>query len=85
MDKGLGGGRMTDAEETKLLIYKRTLRKMLDAKENEIAYYAYRYDEETIEDCKYRWKDRIRELKADYEALDYATELIKKELSEVEE
>ena len=55
---------------------------MLDAKENEIAYYANRYDEETIEDWKYRWKDIIRELKADYEALDYATELIKKELGE---
>ena len=76
---------MTEAEETKLLIHKNTLQKMLTEAENEIHYYANRCKTAMCESSKNQWKDAINQHKAEYEALDYAIELIKKELGEVTE
>ena len=75
---------MNEAEETKLLIHKNTLQKMLTKEENEIYYYASRCKMSVCESSKEKWKDAIKQHKAEYEALDYAIELIKKELGEVE-
>ena len=75
---------MTEAEETRLLIYKNALQKMLIKEENEINYYARRCKMSVIELSKGRWKYAINQHKSQYEALDYAIELIKKELGEVE-
>ena len=76
---------MTEAEETKLLIHKNTLLKMLYEAENEIHYYANRCKMSVIESSKDKWKEAMNQHKAEYEALDYAIELIKKELGEVAE
>ena len=76
---------MTEAEETKLLIHKNTLQKMLTETENEIHYYANRCKMSVIESSKDKWKEAMNQHKAEYEALDYAIELIKKELGEVAE
>ena len=73
---------MTAKEETKLLIHKNTLQKMLNEAENEIHYYASRCKMSVIESSKDKWKDAIKQHKAEYEALDCAIELIKKELGE---
>ena len=73
---------MTEAEETKLLIHKNTLRKMLNEEENEIYYYANRCKMSVIESSKAHWKEAMGQHKSQYEALDYAIELIKKELGE---
>ena len=75
---------MTDAEETKLLIHKNTLQKMLNEEENEIYYYAHRCKRSVFESSKAHWKEAMNQHKSQYEALDYAIELIKKELGEVE-
>ena len=75
---------MTEAEETKLLIHKNTLQKMLTETENEIHYYANRCKMSVIESSKDKWKEAMNQHKAEYLALDYAIELIKKELGEVE-
>lgn len=75
---------MTEAEETKLLIHKNTLLKMLYEAENEINYYSWRYKRSIFEPSKSQWKEAMNQHKAEYEALDYAIELIKKELGEVE-
>ena len=74
---------MTEAEETKLLIHKNTLREMLNEEENEIYYYANRCKMSFIESSKARWKEAMNQTR--YEALDYAIELINKELGEVAE
>ena len=76
---------MTEAEETKLLIHKNTLQKMLNEEENEIYYYANRCKTAMCESSKIQWKEAINQHKAKYEALDCAIELIKKELGEVAE
>ena len=76
---------MTDAEETKLLIHKNTLLKMLNEAENEIYYYSCRCKMSVCESSKSKWKDAIKQHKAEYEAIDCAIELIKKELGEVTE
>ena len=73
---------MTEAEETKLLIHKNTLQKMLTETENEIHYYANRCKMSVIESSKDKWKEAMNQHKVEYEALDYAIELIKKELGE---
>lgn len=77
---------MTKAEETKLLIHKNTLQKMLTETENEIHYYAKRCKMSVIESSNDKWKEAMNQhfmlVKAKYEALDYAIELIKKELGE---
>lgn len=75
---------MNKAEETKLLIHKNTLQKMLNEAENEVHYYKYRYKKAVLETSKFRYKEAMNQHKAEYEALDYAIELIKKELGEVE-
>ena len=75
---------MTEAEETKLLIHKKTLQKMLNETENEVHYYKYRYKKAFLETSKFRYKEAMNQYKAEYEALDYAIELIKKELGEAE-
>lgn len=75
---------MTEAEETKLLIHKNTLQGMLNEEENEIYYYANRCKMSVIESSKEQWKNAMNQHKSQYEALDYAIELIKKELGEVE-
>ena len=76
---------MTEAEEMKLLIHKNTLQKMLTDEENEIHYYASRCKTAMCESSKNQWKKAINQHKAEYEALDCAIELIKKELDEVTE
>lgn len=76
---------MKATEETKLLIHKNTLQRMLTEEENEIYYYANRCKMSVIESSKYKWKEAMNQHKAEYEALDYAIELIKKELGEVAE
>ena len=76
---------MTEAEETKLLIHKNTLQRMLNEEENEIYYYANRCKMSVIESSKEHWKDAMNQHKLQYEALDYAIELINKELGEVAE
>ena len=73
---------MTEEEETRLLIYKNTLQRMLNEEENEIYYYAHRYKMSTFESSKAHWKEAMNQHKSQYEALDYAIELIKKELGE---
>ena len=73
---------MTEAEETKLLIHKNTLQKMLNEAENEIHYYASRCKMSVIESSKEHWRDAMNQHKAEYEALDCAIELINKELGE---
>lgn len=75
---------MTEAEEAKLLIHKNALQRMLNEEENEIYYYANRCKMSVIESSKEHWKDAMNQHKSQYEALDYAIELIKKELGEVE-
>lgn len=75
---------MNEAEETKLLIHKNILLKMLAEEESEIHYYSCRCKMSVCEPSKSKWKDAIKQHKAEYEALDYAIELIKKELGEVE-
>ena len=72
-------------EKTKLLIHKNTLQKMLNEVENEMNYYADRYKMSVVELNKAHLKDAMNKYKAEYEALDYAIELIKKELGEVAE
>ncbi len=76
---------MTEAEETKLLIHKNTLQRMLNEAENEMNYYANRYKMSVVELNKAHLKEAINQHKLQYEALDYAIELIKKELGEVAE
>lgn len=76
---------MTEAEETKLLMHKNVLRKLLIEEENEIYYYAHRCKMSVVESSKRHWKDAMNQHKSQYEALDYAIELIKKELGEVAE
>lgn len=76
---------MTEAEETKLLIHKNVLQRMLNEEKNEIYYYTNRCKISAIESSKEQWKKAINQHKSQYEALDYAIELIKKELGEVEE
>lgn len=76
---------MTDAEETKLTIHKLILERMIRDKENEIYYYGNRCKNTMSEIWKTHWKEIIKAKKAEYEALDYAWELIKKELDEVAE
>ena len=76
---------MTEAEGTKILTHKNTLQKMLNEAENEIHYYKYRYKRSVLETSKFRYKEAMNQYKAEYEALDYAIELIKKELGEVAE
>lgn len=76
---------MNKAEETKLLIHKNTLQRMLNEAENEIYYYANRCKMSVIESSKEHWREAMNQHKAEYEALDYAIELIKKELGEVAE
>ena len=76
---------MTETEETKLLIHKNTLQKMLNDEKNEIYYYASRCKMSVIESSKEQWKDTMNQHKSQYEALDCAIELIKKELGEVAE
>ena len=75
---------MTEAEETKLLIHKNTLQKMLNETENEVHYYKYRYKNAVLETSRFRYQEGMNQYKAEYEALDYAIELIKKELGEVQ-
>ena len=58
---------------------------MLIKEENEINYYAHRCKMSVLESSKGRWKYAINQHKSQYEALDYAIELIKKELGEVAE
>jgi len=73
---------MTEAEETKLLIHKNTLQRMLVEAENETHYYKYRYKKAFLETSKFQYKEAMNQHKAECEALDYAIELIKKELGE---
>jgi arylsulfatase A-like enzyme len=73
---------MTEAEKTKLLIHKNTLQKMLIETENEVHYYKYRYKDAVLETSKFKYKEAMNQYKAKYEALDYAIELINKELGE---
>ena len=75
---------MTEAEKTKLLIHKNTLQRMLNEAENEVHYYKYRYKKAFLETSKFQYKEAMNQHKAEYEALDYAIELINKELGEVE-
>ncbi|MBR2555692.1 MAG: hypothetical protein IKE94_12595 [Aeriscardovia sp.] len=76
---------MTEAEETKLLIHKNALQEMLIKEENEIYYYVNRCKMSVFESSKAHWKEAMNQHKSQYEALDYAIELIKKELGEVTE
>ena len=71
---------MTEAEETKLLIHKNTLQRMLTETENEVHYYKYRYKDAVLETSKFKYKEAMNQHKAEYEALDYAIELINIEL-----
>ena len=73
---------MTEAEEMKLLIHKNTLQRMLTETENEVHYFKYRYKNAVLETSKFKYKEAMNQYKAKYEALDYAIELINKELGE---
>ena len=74
---------MTEAEEIKLLTHLKTLRKMLDDKESEIYEYGNRYKNAASASFKFMYQLSLKQCKEEYEAIDYATELIKKELGEV--
>ena len=73
---------MTEAEETKILTHKNTLQRMLTETENEVHYFKYRYKNAVLETSKFKYKEAMNQYKAEYEALDYAIELINKELGE---
>lgn len=76
---------MTDAEKNKLKAHLKTLREMLYDKEKDVNFYSAQSHGEASEIWKTIYKDMINKRKAEYEAIDYATEIIIKELSEVEE
>ena len=77
-----GDNTMNDVKETKLLIHKNTLQRMLTETENEVHYFKYRYKNAVLETSKFKYKEAMNQYKAKYEALDYAIELINKELGE---